>query len=550
MLAALRPQPDRFLYLMAACMQAVWACTWLQQNIPAGALQPGWTYMFEALYYDNTHVIQYPFEALVLLAAVDASGHQLPSPAALQQLARQLGLLAAPSLEGTVPELTARLSQGCKLAHSSSSSTSSSTSGKAATAAKGRPSNRDAYMQMLLDGQNSNHHNSSSSRQQPANFEGFVLQDPKSGQRYKLVHEAFHRTGHAASKLLHPLAVWDAVYCGQSRAELAQGLPAHYLAELDAMLTALEQPFWTVQQQLQNDLQLSWLPGSEPAQATAPLAVDVSATGGLSTAASGSSGSSAAANAAAPPAGSLEDDDTAGGVFSPASMPASGAHSSSSSASSISISESMPAGVSISGSSLVSDAVLPQIRQAYAEALQYAQHKNSTCVYSMFLQANSDSGLGRYGRSTAKHGPAPALRGLLLSCIRPSTDGHMQGYTPSAAFAQTYCKGWAQGPKQGRVSVLDPEPLISQVLTDQALMAVLGRLEGRDVGRVLLVCRAWSKLLLGDAGFMARAQQQCRDAGAGRSHVYKNVSDSDYDEYDYVYARYSGYDSDRSYGSF
>jgi hypothetical protein len=46
------------------------------------------------------------------------------------------------------------------------------------------------------------------------------------------------------------------------------------------------------------------------------------------------------------------------------------------------------------------------------------------------------------------------------------------------------------------------------MLDDQALMSVLGLVQGRrDVGRVLLVCRGWSKLLQGDAGFKAKAQQ-------------------------------------------
>jgi hypothetical protein len=45
------------------------------------------------------------------------------------------------------------------------------------------------------------------------------------------------------------------------------------------------------------------------------------------------------------------------------------------------------------------------------------------------------------------------------------------------------------------------------MLTDQALVSVLGLLEGLDIGRALLVCRGWSKLLQGDAGFMATAQQ-------------------------------------------
>jgi hypothetical protein len=150
--------------------------------------------------------------------------------------------------------------------------------------------------------------------------------------------------------------------------------------------------------------------------------------------------------------------------------------------------------------------------QAYKEALQYTQLKATAYVPSMFMKtASSDSSTSYRSRSSStgdSYQPAPSLRGLLLSCIKPSTDGTLPGYTPSPAFQQTYCKGWAKGPQQGRVSVLAGEPLIHSMLDDQALMSVLGLVqERRDVGRVLLVCRGWSKLLQGDAGFKAKAKQ-------------------------------------------
>jgi hypothetical protein len=185
----------------------------------------------------------------------------------------------------------------------------------------------------------------------------------------------------------------------------------------------------------------------------------------------------------------------------------------------------------------------------------------------MFLRSDSHSGSGSYSSSAGSRlGPAPSLRGLLLSCIKPSTDGCLQGYTPSAAFLQTYCKGWAQGPRHGRVSVLDPQPLISTVLTDQALMAVLGRLEGCDAGRALQVCRGWSKLLLGDAGFRAKAEQQRSSAAARRGQQYEyvmyvepNTLDTDHDDWECHrgrshyhhddWERYLGFCSDASYGS-
>jgi hypothetical protein len=547
----------------------------------------------------------------VLLSAVSPSGHELPSPAALQQLAQQLGVMGVPSLQGTLPELTARLSEGCELAKSSCSKTSEQPDSKKASCNAVNIAMRQNELRHARS-------NWGSSRQQPAArqaaaCEGYVVQDQSSGQRYKLVQNAFLKTGHAASKLLHPLVVWDAVYCGKSRAELAQNLPAHYQAELDAILSALEHQFWSVQQQLDLDLQQSWL---DPAASSSRLAdqqaggagPDAKTNSGVSTTTTSSgcgsvmtSGAStdisAVCSAAklAAPAGPCEDEGTADS--SSTAVPASDdisnssklpAHCSKAAVSTISAdcavaptaaggAERASADRRMEGNSSSStgckaascdagSSSLPAVSvlcppgraaQAYAEALEYAQHKSSAYVHSMFLQSDSDSGTRSYSSSAgSQHGPAPSLRGLLLSCIKPSTDGCLQGYTPSAAFLQTYCKGWAQGPRHGRVSVLDPEPLISKMLTDQALTAVLGQLEGRDVGSALRVCRGWSKLLLGDAGSRAKAEQYRSSAAARHGQLYAQLLYDDYElhsDYDYVERwaspGYYGCCSDDSYDS-
>lgn len=46
-------------------MQAVWALGWLCEHAEPGALLPGWTYLLEAVYADNIHVVQYAFEGMV-----------------------------------------------------------------------------------------------------------------------------------------------------------------------------------------------------------------------------------------------------------------------------------------------------------------------------------------------------------------------------------------------------------------------------------------------------------------------------------------------------
>jgi hypothetical protein len=233
-----------------------------------------------------------------------------------------------------------------------------------------------------------------------------------------------------------------------------------------------------------------------------------------------------------------------------------------------------------SSSSSTAHSAPPWCPHAYQEALQYAQAKNTAHVTSMYLASPGKAGssigavsiyVWDYGHESipsaaAAKGPAPSLRGLLLSCIKPGTDGSLQGYDPCPAFQQTYCKGWAQGPQMGRC-VPGPEPLINSVLTDQALMSVLGLLEGRDIGRVLRVCRGWSKLLQGDAGFRARAQAHAEkllrtrarmgysSARAATRRAYDLCVSSSSDDEDGRYC-YDDYDcgygghSDRSYGSF
>jgi hypothetical protein len=42
-------------------LQALWARDWLRSHATVAAMQPGWTYMFEAVYPHNTHVVHYPF---------------------------------------------------------------------------------------------------------------------------------------------------------------------------------------------------------------------------------------------------------------------------------------------------------------------------------------------------------------------------------------------------------------------------------------------------------------------------------------------------------
>jgi hypothetical protein len=497
------PNPWYLCALMLLPMvQAVWGREWLTSHANLAAMQPGWTYMFEAVYQHNTHVVRYPFECLVLLGAVSPEGAELPDAAARQQLAAQLGVMAVPSIEGSLPELLQMLGRGCCTsdeAHASNDQESGSNG----------------------DG------GESSSNRSTNNFEGWVVQSEQ--QRCKLVLQQFQQLSYAAGSLLHPLVVWYAagsllhplvvwyaagsllhplvvwyaVFRGQSRVQLAEGLPVHFAAELDAILTALDRQFWAVQKLLEQQLASSATSsnsdggGSSSSRSVVP-SPDIALALASETVSrvAAASDTIPASHAERPPAATADDDTAAASEV-----------------------------CSVTGSTSVLGT--PQ----FADALKYAVDKGTAAVSSMFWDS----------RTSSSSSSAPALCGRILECIRPGLDGSLPGYTPSPAFKQTYAKGWARGLPAGcRVLGVAPEPLIMQQLTDQALAAVLGKLQGRDVGSALRVCRGWCALVQGDPALRAAAEK----AAAERRESERNLCYSSADSYDH-YDDYRGW---RAYG--
>ncbi|KAL6758456.1 hypothetical protein V8C86DRAFT_3205993, partial [Haematococcus lacustris] len=200
--------------------QAVWAQGQLRANSDFVAhAQPGWTYLFEAVYAANTHVISYPFQGLVLLDAICPAGLGLASGAAKHALAARLGTLAAPELQlQQAEELGSWLQAGQA---SSSSSFSPSTPPPTPPPAPSHP---------------------------PAS-EGWVVTLGSRGQRIKLVHDSFKRA-HYEAQLLHPLSMWDRVRQGATRDQLLPPwLPSHFRAEAEAVLVALHRSFQEVRLQ-------------------------------------------------------------------------------------------------------------------------------------------------------------------------------------------------------------------------------------------------------------------------------------------------------------
>ncbi|KAL6758416.1 hypothetical protein V8C86DRAFT_3134369 [Haematococcus lacustris] len=221
--------------------QAVWAQGQLRAN-PAfvAHAQPGWTYLYEAVYAANTHVISYPFQGLVLLDAICPAGLGLASGAAKHALATRLGTLAAPELQLQQAEELSSWLQADQ-ASSSSLPLSSSLFSFSLPSSPSTPSPIPPPTPTY-----------------PPASEGWVVTLGSCGQRVKLVHDSFKRA-HYEAQLLHPLCVWDRVRRGASRDQLLPTwLPSHLRVEAEAMLAALNCQF-----------QEGWLQHREKQQAVA-----------------------------------------------------------------------------------------------------------------------------------------------------------------------------------------------------------------------------------------------------------------------------------------
>ncbi|CAB4028956.1 Hypothetical predicted protein [Paramuricea clavata] len=85
--------------------QAMWAKQWIKDHCHLTEFQAGYTYLFEIIFLNNTVVVNYPFEGLVLLAITDESGHELPYEEVLD-CARTIGFfMVTPRITGSYSEV-------------------------------------------------------------------------------------------------------------------------------------------------------------------------------------------------------------------------------------------------------------------------------------------------------------------------------------------------------------------------------------------------------------------------------------------------------------
>ena len=143
---------------------------------------------------------------------------------------------------------------------------------------------------------------------------------------------------------------------------------------------------------------------------------------------------------------------------------------------------------------------------------------------SMFYDPKDRCDMSGHGSRTSSS-TSWALRGLVLDCIRPSSDGSMFRYTPSASMLKTFSKGWKQGPRAGFLValpslLLNLEPCLIGIILDNLHDVAFARM-------AVFVCKYLDT--------MARSRPEFQATMAlGKKKAQDNIDDfmDDYDDYD------------------
>jgi len=172
-----------------ASPQAQWAAARLK-TYDLTALQPGTTYLAEAVYAENRIVVRYADDALVLLAAYDESGAEL-SYASLCETAERLGWRMA-----------------TRHGYDSLS--------KLMTEAKDLPSDAEGFVVRFSDG----------------------LRLKIKGAEYRRIHALISR--------ITPLAMWELMQAGDDLAKVRRDIPEEFWSDFDAICALLTRQLDTV----------------------------------------------------------------------------------------------------------------------------------------------------------------------------------------------------------------------------------------------------------------------------------------------------------------
>ena len=187
--------------------QAMWAKQWINDHCNLTRFQTGYTYLFEIIYQNNTVIVNYLFEGLVLLAISDESGHELPHDEVLYN-ARTIGFFMV------TPRITAPYSEilwycaGIDLTFQRSMTSSPFVSGALPV------------------------HN----RRQ----EGWVVKF-RDGRRQKIVYSWWKEIAQIAD-LVHPQIVWLLIRHDKIK-EILRNVPNHFHVEINRIIRALRRKF-------------------------------------------------------------------------------------------------------------------------------------------------------------------------------------------------------------------------------------------------------------------------------------------------------------------
>ena len=188
--------------------QAIWAKQWIKDHCDLTSFQKGYTYLFEIIYQNNTVIVNYTFEGLVLLAITDESGLELPYQDVVN-CARNMGFFMV------TPRITGPYSEVRWYCGGIDDNTQEST-----------PPNHPVLISGALP---------VSKRQ-----EGWVVKF-NDGSRQKIVY-SWRKKALKITRLVHPQIVWLLVKHDKFR-EILGKLPSHFRVEVCRMIQAIGRKF-------------------------------------------------------------------------------------------------------------------------------------------------------------------------------------------------------------------------------------------------------------------------------------------------------------------
>ena len=189
--------------------QAIWAKQWIKDHCNLTKFQAGYTYLFEIIYQDNTVIVNYLFEGLVLLAITDESGHEL-SYQELLQCAKTIGFFMV------TPRITGSYSDVLWYCGGIESSEEPTTSKEPPFTSGALPVNE---------------------RRQ----EGWVLKF-NDGSRQKVVY-SWWKDASELAHLVHPQVVWLLLKHDKLGEVFAGNTPYHFQGEIRLMVQAIGRKF-------------------------------------------------------------------------------------------------------------------------------------------------------------------------------------------------------------------------------------------------------------------------------------------------------------------